>query len=98
MRETNGKKIYALANADAVFTTCEYLKRYITSFLSEDGFVLIDGNGTYLYTDARYLESAEKLLKGTEVQVVKTDRFSKPVEILKKYKKIARVKPRDFCV
>lgn len=89
MRETNGKKIFALADAEAVFTTCDYLKRYITSFATEDGFVLIDKDGTYLYTDARYLESAEKLLQGTEVQVVKTDRFSKPVDILKKYKKIA---------
>ena len=78
MRETNGKKIFALADAEAVFTTCDYLKRYITSFATEDGFVLIDKDGTYLYTDARYLESAEKLLQGTEVQVVKTDRFSKP--------------------
>lgn len=89
MRTTNGKKIFGLLDVDAVFTTCDYLKRYITSFLTEDGFVLIDGNGTYLYTDARYLESAEKLLKDTEVQVIKTDRFCKPVELLKKYKKIA---------
>lgn len=35
MVETNGKKIFDAVGADAVFTTCEYLKRYITGFLTE---------------------------------------------------------------
>lgn len=84
MVETNGKKIFDAVGADAVFTTCEYLKRYITGFLTEGGFVLTDKDGTTLYTDARYTEAAEKLLKGTEVRVKEMDRFSNtPAELLK---------------
>lgn len=85
---TNGKKVFDLVGADAVYTTCEYLKRYITSFLTEDGFVLIDKDGTTLYTDARYTESAVKRLQGTEVTVVETDRTIKPYELLKKYQSV----------
>lgn len=89
MVETNGKKIFDAVGADAVFTTCEYLKRYITGFLTEGGFVLTDKDGTTLYTDARYTEAAEKLLKGTEVRVKEMDRFSNtPAELLKKYKTV----------
>lgn len=89
MVETNGKKIFDAVGADAVFTTCEYLKRYITGFLTEGGFVLTDKDGTTLYTDARYTEAAEKLLKGTEVRVKEMDRFSNtPAELLKKYRTV----------
>ena len=86
---TNGKKILQNVQADAVLTTCEYLKRYITSFLTEDGFVLVDKDGTKLYTDARYTEEAGKRLHGTDVTVVEMDRFSKPAEVIKKYKTVA---------
>lgn len=85
---TNGKKVFDLVGADAVYTTCEYLKRYITSFLTEDGFVLIDKDGTALYTDSRYTEAAVKRLQGTEVSVVETDRTVNPYEILKKYQSV----------
>ncbi len=89
MIQTNGRKIFSLLNAEAVFTTCGYLKRYITAFETENGFVLIDKDGTYLYTDARYTEAAHKLLDGTEVTVKEIDRFSSATEILKNYKKVA---------
>ena len=85
---TNGKKIFDLVGADAVYTTCEYLKRYITSFLTEDGFVLVDKDGTKLYTDARYTESAVKRLAGTEVTVVEMDKTTNPYELLKRYQSI----------
>ena len=88
MLVTNGKKIFDLVKLDAVFTTCDYLKRYITGFLTEDGYVLIDNSGTYLYTDARYSKAAEKILAGTEVTVKEIDRFSNVFESLKAYKKI----------
>ncbi|MBQ9728991.1 MAG: aminopeptidase P family protein [Clostridia bacterium] len=88
MVRTNGKKIFDLVGADAVFTTCDYLKRYLTGFLTENGYVLVDANGTTLYTDARYIEAAEKTLRGTDVTVAEIDRFSRPTEILKNYKTV----------
>ncbi|MBE7085311.1 MAG: aminopeptidase P family protein [Clostridiales bacterium] len=69
MIQTNGKKVFASMqnNADALFVTCGYLMRYITGFAPEDGAVVVDKNGVTLYTDSRYIESAEKLFEGTEV-------------------------------
>lgn len=89
MVETNGKKLFSEVDADAVFTTCEYLKRYITGFLTEGGYVLVDGKGTTLVTDFRYKEAAEKRFQGTDVTVVMGDRTTEPVEMLKRYKKVA---------
>ncbi len=57
----------ALTGAQAVFTTCGYQMRYIAGFEAENGAVLVDENGTRLFTDARYIEAAEKLFKGTDV-------------------------------
>ena len=89
MVQTNGKKIFDMVNADAVYITCDYLKRYVTGFATENGFVLIDKDKTVLYTDARYTEAAKKVLKDTEVTVAEIDRFSKSADILKPYKKVA---------
>ena len=89
MVETNGKKLLNEVDADAVFTTCEYLKRYITGFLTEGGYVLVDKDGTTLMTDFRYKEAAEKRFAGTDVTVAMMDRNYNPVETLKKYKKVA---------
>lgn len=88
MLQTNGKKIFEAVGADAVFLTCEYLKRYVTGFLTENGYVLVDKTGTYLYTDARYTEAAKKTLDGTEVTVKEIDRFSNAYELLKAYKTV----------
>ncbi len=85
---TNGKKIFDLCGADAVFTTCGYQMRYITGFAAEDGAVVVDKDGVTLYTDFRYIEAAEKLFKGTEVTPVlwngKTEK-----DILEKYRSVA---------
>ena len=89
MVRTNGRKIFEAVGADAVFTTPEYLKRYVTGFLTEGGFVISDEKGTTMYTDARYTEAAEKRLQGTEVKVAEMDRFdNSPAELLKKYKTV----------
>ena len=89
MVRTNGRKIFEAVGADAVFTTPEYLKRYVTGFLTEGGFVISDEKGTTMYTDARYTEAAEKRLQGTEVKVAETDRFdNSPAELLKKYRTV----------
>ncbi len=89
MIRTNGKKIFDAVGADAVFTTCDYLRRYLTGFFTEGGFVVTDKDGTTMYTDARYTEAAVKALAGTEVEVKEMDRFANtPTELLKKYKTV----------
>lgn len=68
--QTNGKKILQACGCEAVYAACEYILRYITGFVAENGFVIVDKDGTTLYTDKRYIEAAEKLCKGTEVTPV----------------------------
>ena len=70
MIPTNGKKILQACGTEAVYTACEYLMRYITGFVAENGFVIVDKTGTTLYTDKRYIEAAEKLVQGTDVTAV----------------------------
>lgn len=70
MVETNGKKILQLSGCEAVYVTREYLLRYLTGFVAENGFAVVDKNGTTLYTDKRYIEAAEKLCQGTDVTPV----------------------------
>ncbi|MBQ8658307.1 MAG: aminopeptidase P family protein [Clostridia bacterium] len=67
---TNGKKILNACGLEAVYTSCEYLLRYITGFVAENGFAVVDENGTTLYTDKRYIEAAEKIVQGTDVTAV----------------------------
>ncbi|MBQ8375310.1 MAG: aminopeptidase P family protein [Clostridia bacterium] len=86
--QTNGKKIFDMVGADAVYTDCAYLVRYIAGFEAENGFVISDQDGTTLYTDPRYIEAAEKRLAGTEVAVRLTDRSTTVEELLKKYSRV----------
>lgn len=67
---TNGKKVLELCGCEAIYTSCEYLMRYIAGFVAENGFVIVDKNGTTLYTDKRYIEAAQKLTKGSDVTAV----------------------------
>lgn len=85
---TNGKKIFSLCEADAVYTRCEYLIRYITGFTAEDGAVVVDKNGTTLYTDSRYMEAAEKLFRGTDVTPVLWEKRT-VADILQGYDRVA---------
>ena len=87
MVSTNGKRILELSNCDAVYVSCSYLIRYITGFLAEDGCVIVDKNGTTLYTDRRYIEGAEKALKGTDVTPVLQTR-KEAFERLSKYESV----------
>ena len=68
--QTNGKKILQASACEAVYTSCEYMMRYITGFAAENGFVIVDKDGTTLYTDKRYIEAAEKLFADTDVTPV----------------------------
>ncbi len=85
---TNGKKILELAGAEAVYTTCGYQMRYIAGFAAENGAVLVEENGTTLFTDSRYIEAAEKLFKGTDVTPELWNKRT-PKDILAKYKSVA---------
>ena len=67
---TNGKKVFKACGCEAVYVACEFLMRYITGFVAENGFVIVDKDGTTLYTDKRYIEAAEKLVQGTDVTAV----------------------------
>ena len=70
MLVTNGKKVLKASACEAVYTSCEYLMRYIAGFVAENGFVIVDKTGTTLYTDNRYIEAAEKLVQGSDVTAV----------------------------
>ena len=70
MMITNGKKVLNVSGCDAVYTSCEFLLRYITGIEPENGCAIVDKTGTTLYTDMRYMEAAEKLLKDTDVTPV----------------------------
>ncbi len=69
MAYTNGKKILQLCDAEAVYTSCEFMMRYLIGFAAENGCVVVDKTGSTLYTDMRYAEAAEKLFAGTDVTV-----------------------------
>lgn len=90
MIQTNGKKVFnqIKLKAEALFVTCEYLMQYVTGFGPENGGVLVDKNGVTLFTDARYIEAAEKLFAGTEVTPVLWG-GRKVADILKDYKIVA---------
>ena len=87
MAHTNAKKIYDLVGAEALLTEAEDLRRYLTGFSSSFGYVLSDKDGSVFYTDPRYLEAAEKELKGSEISVEKYT--SNLNDLLNKYKQIA---------
>lgn len=65
---TNGKKVLNSVDCEAIYTSCEYLLRYITGFVAENGCAIVDKVGTTLYTDKRYIEAAEKLFENSEVR------------------------------
>ncbi len=64
------EKIYREVGADVVFTTTDYLRRYLTGFYSTDGYVLLEKNKCILVADMRYAEAAQKALEGSGVEVV----------------------------
>jgi Xaa-Pro aminopeptidase len=87
--KTNAERVFKKANAEAVFTTCGYMKKYLTGFSFEDGYVLTDSKGTTMYTDARYMESAKKYLADKGIEAVLITNDNSPEALLKKYKTVA---------
>lgn len=69
MTKERAEKIYKNSGAEKLLVTAPDLRFYLTGFASSDGFVVADGNGVAFYTDARYLEAAEKALAGSGIEV-----------------------------
>lgn len=80
------EKIFNSAGADAVVTSQDDLRLYLTGFHSSFGYVVTDKDGTFFYTDSRYLEGASAKLESKGISVRE---FKSLEEILKPYKKIA---------
>lgn len=89
MIQTNAKKLFDAVGADATYTTCDYLRRYLTGFFAENGFVLTDKDGTRMFTDSRYTEEAQKVLANTDINVVEIDRNDTIDNLLGKYGSVA---------
>lgn len=87
MVRTNGKKVLPLCNCEAVYTSRLFLLRYLTGIEPENGCAIVDKTGATLYTDMRYMEAAEKLLKGTDVTPV-LYKQSELLERLKGYESV----------
>ncbi len=80
------EKIFKAVDADAVITSQEDLRLYLTGFNSSFGYVVTDRDGTVFYTDSRYLEGASAKLESEGISVRE---FKSLEEILKPYSKIA---------
>ncbi|MCD8308541.1 MAG: aminopeptidase P family protein [Clostridia bacterium] len=83
------EKIYNSLGADAVFTTADDLRFYLTGFESTFGCVITDKNGTTFYTDSRYLEAAVNKLEPQGITVKEMPRGVRPADLIKGYKKTA---------
>ena len=87
MAITNGEKILKACGCEAVYAASEDLLRYITGFVAENGFVIVDKEGTTLFTDRRYIEAAEKLLQGSGMKAV-LYKQGEALERLAKYRSV----------
>ena len=87
MTNTNANQLYKKVGAEAVLTEQEDLRQYLTGFESSFGYVLSDKNGSYFYTDPRYIEGATAALKGIDI-TVKTFQGTLQ-DLLKPYKQVA---------
>lgn len=90
MQTNNAQRVLGLVNAEALYTDRDYLKRYLTGFYIEDGYVIADKDGVTMYTDARYMESAAKFFSSTtNISVEEMTEENRPAKLLKKYTSVA---------
>lgn len=85
MVNNTAKKLLNAVGAEALVTTQEDLRFYLTGFQSSFGVVVTDENSTRFYTDARYFEAATDALAGRDIQVMEYPRGEKLVELLRGY-------------
>ena len=89
MVKTRTETILKNTGAEALLIAQDDYRFYLTGFKSSFGILIADSSGVTLYTDSRYLEAAEKFLKGTYISVKDYPRGLKLTELLKSYKIIA---------
>ncbi len=88
MIQTNGKKIFEAVGADAVFTTCDYLRDTSPVFSRRAASSSRQRRHHHVHGRPLY-RGGGKGLAGTEVRVAEMDRFANtPTELLKKYKTV----------
>ena len=83
------KTIFESVKADALVTTQDDLRFYLTGFKSSFGVVVNDCKGTSFYTDTRYFEAAAKALASSGIKVAEYPRGVNLSEFLKDYKILA---------
>ena len=84
----NCGKVFASVGAEALVTTQDDLRFYLTGFQSSFGVVITDKDGTSFYTDRRYLEAAEKALVSKDIDVREYPRGTKLAQLIEKYKTV----------
>lgn len=101
MVESMLRRIFNEVGADAVVTTAEDYRLYLTGFKSSFGVLVTDGDGSVFYTDARYLEAAINKLSESGVRVLEYPRGIKIEELLKKYKTLgvplSKITAKEYC-
>ncbi len=94
------KNILKASGAEALVTTQDDLRFYLTGFQSSFGVVVADDKSVTLYTDARYLEAAKKSLENSGIAVAEYPRGTKLSDLLKGYKSLAvpfdRITANDY--
>ena len=66
---TNLEKYRSILNdkVQGLFLTSRYSRMYAAEFDISEGYAIVGKNGARYFTDSRYIESAQKNLKGFEV-------------------------------
>ena len=73
---TNLEKYLSLldqGNYDALLLTSPISRKYCAEFNVDEGVAIVTRKGCRYYTDSRYIETAEKNLKGFDVRMVSKD-------------------------
>lgn len=84
MFSERAKKIFDMAGADALLVETDFLRRYLTGFLSTDGYAVVEKDKCTLVVDSRYFEAAEKQLADSGVKIVEGV-YAKAEELLNGY-------------
>ena len=81
------KLISWLGDSDAALITSEVSKRYLTSFGSEDGTLLVTKDGAYFIIDARYFEHTSQQVTEPQCKVILQEELYDQIgELLNKHR------------
>ena len=72
---------------DAMMITSEPNRLYAAEFESSDGMAVVTKNGSYFFTDSRYIEAAQKKVEGAEIRenTVETTMTDLANEVIEKH-------------